>query len=590
MRKLFLLLALAGLMACQNRPQHSTLSVEETRDGVIERLVAGVAPEELPNIDNNYVLNALTEAEKEVFATKHWHFTVDKPVIVSVMRSVKQAIVPFWLTEKGFTKTDKMVKNQNFTYEVWQKEFPAGEVGLGINGFDLERVVYFVAVGPKVKGETVAISHLSPNRFPVIKMEKGAYMYNDWTELAIEEFPQELEGHTLFTTIRGRAREAAIVGAFRKTEIPATKTPDQIVLTWSEDPKTTQTIQWRTDTSVEASSLYYYEKGARVKSSEVAAKAVTLKDVYIWNNMSVKHWEATIQGLKPNTVYNYYIDNATDSILTGEMSFKTAPEASAPFRFIYLGDTHNSENIRTVGEMAMNEAPDAAFITVAGDNVGMGQFRNLWDAYFDYGKNIFSRIPLMPVLGNHDSQDGVFPSLYLNLFALPNDSCCGLTPERNYTFAYANARFFMLDATGDNEAIAHWLDNRLAQTTEAWKIVVVHFPPYCEEDSYEEVRQSLCKVYDQYHVDLVLTGHVHQYMRSYPIKKSNPVKQPAEGTIYITSVTVDAKDREPAAERYNPVTFFEGGLYQIISIDNNRLDYIARHRSGKEVDKFSITK
>jgi hypothetical protein len=37
---------------------------------------------------------------------------------------------------------------------------------------------------------------------------------------------------------------------------------------------------------------------------------------------------------------------------------------------------------------------------------------------------------------------------------LPKDNACSLSPERNYAFSYGDARFFMIDATGDIEKIA----------------------------------------------------------------------------------------------------------------------------------------
>ena len=35
--------------------------------------------------------------------------------------------------------------------------------------------------------------------------------------------------------------------------------PDHILLTWAADPRTTQTVAWRTDTSVDESWIRYYE-------------------------------------------------------------------------------------------------------------------------------------------------------------------------------------------------------------------------------------------------------------------------------------------------------------------------------------------
>jgi len=62
------------------------------------------------------------------------------------MRNVNQPEVPYWIGEAGFKKTGGIAKNELRTYEVWQKNFDAGRVKLGINGFDRHLAVYFVCV------------------------------------------------------------------------------------------------------------------------------------------------------------------------------------------------------------------------------------------------------------------------------------------------------------------------------------------------------------------------------------------------------------------------------------------------------------
>src|SRR5690606_34571587 len=113
-----------------------------------------------------------------------------------------------------------------YTYEVWQKSFPAGEVGLGINGFDKHRPVYFVGVAPKHSGDAVNITPILPQKQLVTVLDTGAFTYHDWDGLVLTEVPEALKGQYLLPTIRGRAREAHLIGAFRRTEFPSTETPD----------------------------------------------------------------------------------------------------------------------------------------------------------------------------------------------------------------------------------------------------------------------------------------------------------------------------------------------------------------------------
>ncbi|MEZ4904972.1 MAG: hypothetical protein R2822_26070 [Spirosomataceae bacterium] len=51
-------------------------------------------------------------------------------------------------------------------------------------------------------------------------MKVGAFTYHDWDDLTLSEVPVSLQGQILFSTIRGRAREAHLIGAFRQTSTP----------------------------------------------------------------------------------------------------------------------------------------------------------------------------------------------------------------------------------------------------------------------------------------------------------------------------------------------------------------------------------
>lgn len=595
--KTFLLLAgISWLYSCQrpmanSLPEDGRAVIEQTRDKVLQRILDKTLPENLNKLSSDQILSLLSKEEKVIFANLHWRFMVDKPALVSVMRHKKQEVVPFWLEEKEFIKTAYTVSNENYDYEVWQKEFPAGEISLGINGFDLHRPVYFVTIGPVDGGEKPEIIQYVPQQWPVIRMEKGAYTYNDWDELVIEEFPKELEGHQLFTTIRGRSREAAIQGSFRETLSPSSSNADQIVLTWAGDPTSTQAIQWRTNPKISSMSIRYWMASENKEDyNEILAEYELLNDNYIFNDPSVKHWQVNLTGLTPDTKYCYSIYNRENHSESETYTFTTAPESNRSFRFIYLGDTHNDSIVKSVLNQAIKEAPDASFLIHSGDHVNTGLFRNLWDLYFDLGKDVFPSLTFVPTLGNHDSQDGLPPTLYTKLFMLPENGVCNLPNERNYSFTFGNTRFFMVDATGDINHIACWLEKELSQAKETWKIVVTHFPPFVTDDSYPEVRKTWCSLFDTYHVDLVLSGHVHQYFRSYPINNQQVVKDPSKGTIYISSVTVEPREPEPATPKYNQVYTNAGGLFQIISIDNDKLSFISKKIDGTVIDQFQIIK
>ena len=155
-------------------PVSAEPSLKQTMDGVVTRLYATLDGKALASLTHDTALDLLTDAERNVLATKYWCFDVNVPVVLSVIRNVDQPVVPFWIEQAGFAKTDLIVKNEEWSYEVWQKRFGAGRVELGINGFGMHRTVYFVCVGPQDPGAKVKITRLFPANEAVITMRKGA--------------------------------------------------------------------------------------------------------------------------------------------------------------------------------------------------------------------------------------------------------------------------------------------------------------------------------------------------------------------------------------------------------------------------------
>src|SRR5688572_16505364 len=209
MKTVSLLVVVALLVSSckETAPLNKDLTVANVMDEVITRLYKQVPPEKYDSIDDAFVLDFLTAEEKEVLTKRYQYFTVNTPVIVSLMRDTQQKVIPFWLEETGFIKTDRFVRNENYEYEVWEKKYPAGKVELGINGFDKHRPVYFISVAPQDALGTLAIYDVYP-QYEITTMKVSAFTYHDWSGLLLTEVPEKLVRQKLFTTVRGRAREA----------------------------------------------------------------------------------------------------------------------------------------------------------------------------------------------------------------------------------------------------------------------------------------------------------------------------------------------------------------------------------------------
>lgn len=556
-------------------------SVEETMDKVMTRLYEKHSAGQLDTLSHSYISHFLTQKEKESLATNYWVFEVNIPVKVSLMRHKKQETEPFWLAQSGFVKTNLSVANELYEFEVWQKEFQKGEIKLGINGFDKHRPVYFLCVAPQNPDDKLEITPVHPKKQHFEVMDVGAFTYHDWDGLTLTQVPAELKGQKLLTTIRGRAREAHTVGAFRTTDTPSSSTPDEILLTWNNDSKTSMTISWRTNTSIKSGELIYWIKGS-TDTLKQTANVKQLQDRMLRNDRYINRFTASLNGLRPGTEYGFKIKGTTDS-----KTFKTA-DNSSQFTFTWFGDTHNDKKWGEMLQRSHINHPETEFYVIAGDLVNTGLHRDDWDKFFQYSGKTFSEKPLMAIPGNHDSQDGLGAGLYQDLLPYPHNGPAHLSPGLTYAFNYKNALYLMIDAASfANDDQTGWIEEQLKNSKATWKFLYVHFPPYNEVEEYPDLIKKWVPLFDKYHLDFVISGHFHYYLRTYPLKNGKP---DPSGTIYMTSVGTsaarEAKDPKPFVQK----RFENGNFYQTVNIKGNKLEMKVYDFNGKEIDKFEIQK
>ena len=581
---LLLFFLASGLVCCNHRSPEQ--SVKEVMDKTITNLYKTLDAKELNSLTEEKVMALFSDDEKEVLSTRHWMFSVNVPVVVSVMRSNEQKVIPFWLSQSGFVKTAMTIKNEQTTYEVWQKAYPAGNVGLGVNGFENFMLHYFVSVAPKNKNDKLELSGFFPVNQNVGVLDNGAFIYHDWDELVLKDVPEAMKGEKLLTTIRGRGDETHLIGVFRSTAYPSSSKPDQVMLTWSSDPSTGMDIQWRTDTTVTNGVLKYREKG-RTQEFSVNASRYLMEDRALMNDRYINRFTAELRGLKPGTTYEYQV--APQSVWSDEFAFSTAA-ADNQFSFNWFGDTHHSAKYGEILKLAEKSYPDAAFFSIVGDMVSDGLQRDQWDDLFEFSKPALSHKPMMSVLGNHDNRSGLGALMYRELVSYPKNGPAGVEKEHTYSFTYKNALFLMIDCTAPIEIQNSWIDEQLAKSNATWKIAMFHFPPYNWEEPYFNIQKAWVPIFDKYHVDMVLGGHIHYYMRSKPMKDGKVVPSYNDGTAYIISVGIPANAREMPEEPYAEVRNNEGPLFQNLNINGNELTYVSVNSENKVIDTFRIKK
>jgi predicted phosphodiesterase len=250
---------------------------------------------------------------------------------------------------------------------------------------------------------------------------------------------------------------------------------------------------------------------------------------------------------------------STDGVELASGAFRTAAGADRAFSFAALGDS----GIGSTAQYSVAErmvALDPQFVLHTGDVVYPDGQANGYDPFFFQPYQALARrAPIFPTLGNHDyhTQSG---QPYLDAFYLPHNNPANT--ERYYSFDWGNAHFTALDFnTGPDTAQLEWLQNDLASTDKMWKLVFYHQAiyssgPHGYESWVTSARALLAPIFEQYHVDLVINGHDHDYERTKPISdvvyivtggggaslypvNPQPFSAYAESTYHTVFVTVD---------------------------------------------------
>ncbi|HTI38813.1 MAG TPA: Ig-like domain-containing protein [Vicinamibacterales bacterium] len=249
-------------------------------------------------------------------------------------------------------------------------------------------------------------------------------------------------------------------------------------------------------------------------------------------------YEATLPGLAASTSYTYQTFNS-GAATSPQASFRTGPATgSGSVTFVAFADSgtgsvEQQQLADLIGRDSFDialHAGDIAYGTP--DGQGDASYTTYQSYFFDIYKWLGARA-LSPIEGNHDSRaTNNNGQAYLDLFSLPRNGASAAFPdhaERYYSFDYGpvhviglDTEYTFLDPTRQAEQL-RWLEADLAATTQPWKVAVLHRAPYSsggEHGSSLDVRVAFGPLFERYGVELVLSGHEHDYERTVPIRES----------------------------------------------------------------------
>jgi hypothetical protein len=578
----------------------------ETIAAVALRLGRAKAPGELTEAAarGERVLGLLTRDERWALGRNAIRFRVDRPVIVDIAAPSRS--VPFWLADRGFAATGDRLRNEDGDFAVYRKAFPAGVIGLGVNGLDRTARSHYAVFLRAPGGGRIRVEAIDPPRLGSGLIRPGLSPFHD-AEKPFDAIPPGWEGSTVVrTAFEGRHDGAIARGRVWKTRQPSGPAPDQVVVSFGEDPTRHLSFTWRTDRSARQTAVRLAPevagKGGPPDPESVAmfrGDDHPVESEGLLNDPLILRHRAVARGLRPDTRYSYSVGDPIRGVWSDWRTVRTAPDSNRDFSFLYLGDAQCG--LERWGELlhaAHRRRPDAGFLLIAGDLVDRGNERSNWDHFFHRAAGVFDEVPFMPCVGNHEYLDKG-PAIYRATFDVPPNGPPEVDPNLVYSFEYADAFIAVLDSNlGIHdprlaEVQARWLDRALARTRATWKFVAFHHPVYASHLSRENPQLGAAwgPVFDKHHVDLVLQGHDHAYLRTRPMRGGRAVESPTEGTVYVVAVSGE-KFYEQDPRDYTARGITNLATYQTIDVQTRqrRLTYRSIDRDGREVDRLVIDK
>ncbi len=274
--------------------------------------------------------------------------------------------------------------------------------------------------------------------------------------------------------------------------------------------------------------------------------------------------------------------------LAPESSFRAPRDASETrFRFAVIGDTAEGGSVLTdIADRLVESGADFAVHT--GDVVyPTGSQQNYDKTFFLPLARWLLRGPVLPTLGNHDVMTSRGAPYLTNFVVPPN----GVTPNsRFYAIRQANALFVCLDVEsssyGADSPQYDWLVRTLSASTATWTFVYFHEPPYSSGHPNHLVRLILCPLFEHFGVDIVFSGHVHLYERTWPIRDFVPT---GRGVVYITEGGGGSPLSGFHQEDYSAFVAARFG-YTEVQIDGGTLHLTAHDPNGSVFDSLVLDK
>ena len=347
--------------------------------------------------------------------------------------------------------------------------------------------------------------------------------------------------------------------------------PELVHLSWAEDDVYhTIAAVWWTEAAAETTMVYDtvshedasdYQFTASGEAYSIAPEEDRHGNA-ITTAFPGQFHEVDLEGLDPGTLYYFRVGGG--GVWSREWSFRTIgldedvkfvvggdsrrPYAAAEIKYNPYAISNWPYARDAVTQGAAGEDPD--FVWFSGDMVNSGNSWDNWQNWLDsMEENLVTSdgrmIPIVGVIGNHELGEYAdvesTPAWFQGIFANPGD-------ELTFALNFPNLHLTTLRADGgcvgtwwepsEDQAQAQkdWLEADLQSSDAEWKLASFHVPYFsCFEQgtgyASEPFLYHWAEILQDNGTDAVFSGHVHNFLRSWPISITEVVTE-ANGTYY----------------------------------------------------------
>lgn len=267
-----------------------------------------------------------------------------------------------------------------------------------------------------------------------------------------------------------------------------------------------------------------------------------------WDREFVNH--AVVEDLEYETEYMVRFGDKVADVWSKTYTFTTREEKIDELSFFYVNDTQEMYRVENEPEnlyigdtyysQLMREAtarfPKASFIAHGGDMVNYGSEARYWEEMLDSVDEYLFNLPTVMTIGNHEAQwyaagREIATKLFNINCSAPNAGQRGYY----YSFDYGPLHFIVLtsnDVLYENghvtQAQLEWLASDLslanANPNIKWTVAMMHQGPISPNftgptSNHHQDRSAdhWMPVFAEYGLDLLLFGHEHELIATYPI-------------------------------------------------------------------------